>query len=336
MVIVKDGSLIFSQGFGLRDRERRLEVTPPHPVPHCLLRKAFTALGLAMLVDEGKLDWDTPVRTYVPTFALHDPVATERMTLRDLVTHRSGLPRHDWMWYKSPRTRRELFDRLRYLEPSKDFRAVFQYNNLMYMAAGYVIDQLSGQTWEDFTRTHIFEPLGMTRSLFSVVEAQQTEDFALPYKEEKGEIEKIAFYEEQEAVGPAGAIVSSVAEMSRWMLLHLHNGKHGETSAIVSAGQMEQLHAPQIALPDSGKYAELPAPLTYGLGWFIRSYRGHTIIQHDGGINGFSSRITLLPHENIAVVVLNNLDSVVPGVVTFNALDRLLEYGGGTVEQAIR
>jgi CubicO group peptidase (beta-lactamase class C family) len=324
VAVVKDGAVIFCQGFGLRDVGRRLEVTPHTLFPIASCTKAFTTMGLAILVDEGKLEWDAPVRRYVPTFALHDPVATERMTPRDLVTHRSGLPRHDLAWYKSPCTRQELFDRLRYLEPSKDLRAVFQYNNLMYMAAGHVIAYVSGQSWEEFTRARILEPLGMVNTLFSVVEAQQTADFARPHKEEKDDqVKEISFYEEQGAIGPAGAMVSSVAEMSRWVLLHLNQGKQGGRQ-IVSAAQIAQLHAPQVVVPDNGKYAELPAPVTYGLGWAIQPYRGYTMIHHAGGINGFTSLVTLLPHENVGVVVLNNLGSPLPPIVTYNALDRLL------------
>jgi CubicO group peptidase (beta-lactamase class C family) len=324
VAVVKDGAVIFCQGFGLRDLGRRLEVTPHTLFPIASCTKAFTTMGLAILVDEGKLDWDAPVRRYVPAFALHDPVATERMTPRDLVTHRSGLPRHDLAWYKSPCTRREIFDRLRYLEPSRDLRVVFQYNNLMYMAAGHVIEYVSGQSWEEFTRARILEPLGMVNTLFSVVEAQQTADFARPHKEEKDDqVKEISFYEEQGAIGPAGAIVSSVAEMSRWVLLHLNQGQQGGRQ-IVSAAQIAQLHAPQVVVPDNGKYAELPAPVTYGLGWAIQPYRGHTMIHHAGGINGFTSLVTLLPHENVGVVVLNNLGSPLPPIVTYNAIDRLL------------
>src|SRR5918911_376082 len=155
VAVVKDGAVIFCQGFGLRDVGRRLEVTPHTLFPIASCTKAFTTLGLAILVDEGKLDWDAPVRRYVPTFALHDPVATERMTPRDLVTHRSGLPRHDLLWYGTAYTRHEIFNRLRYLEPSKDFRAIWQYQNLMYMAAGVVVEHISGCTWEEFVQQRI-------------------------------------------------------------------------------------------------------------------------------------------------------------------------------------
>ncbi len=323
MAIVRNGTVVFAQGFGLRDRERALAVTPNTVFPIASCTKAFTTMGLAILVDEGKLEWDAPVREYLPTFKLHDPVASELMTPRDLVTHRSGLPRHDLMWYKSSRTRQELFDRLRYLEPSKGFRAAFQYNNLMFMVAGHLIDRLSGESWEDFTRGRILEPLGMGHTLFSVVEAQQTEDFARPHDEVKEEVKEIGFYEEQQAIGPAGAIVSSIEDMSHWLLLHLNKGMCGDRR-IVSASQIEQLHAPQIALSDAGRYAELPAPVTYGLGWSIQSYRGHTIVQHSGGIDGFTSLVTLLPRENIGVVVLNNLMGPFPTIATFNAIDRLL------------
>jgi CubicO group peptidase (beta-lactamase class C family) len=323
VAVVKDGAVVFLEGYGLRDRARNLAVTPHTLFPIASCTKAFTTLGLALLVDEGRLEWDTPVRTYLPDFALHDPVAGERLTPRDLVTHRSGLPRHDLMWYKSPATRAELFARLRYLAPSKDLRATFQYNNLMYMAAGHVIDRLCGQTWEDFTRARILAPLGMLGTLFSTVEAQQTADFARPHKEEKDEVKETAFYEEQDAIGPAGAIVSCVAEMSQWVLLHLNKGRHGDRQ-LVSGAQIGELHTPQIALPGESKYAELPSPVTYGLGWAIQPYRGHTMIHHSGGIDGFSSLVTLLPREQIGVVVLNNLGSLLPLIVTYNAIDRLL------------
>src|SRR5262249_8182981 len=158
--IVRHGEVLFLEGFGVRDVERKLPVTPQTLFALASGTKAFTTMALGLLADEGKLDWGTPVRQYLPSFKLHDPVATERLTPRYLATHRSGLPRHDLVWYNSSHSREELVGRLQYLEPNKDFRAVWQYQNLMYMTAGYLIEQLTGLTWEQFVQQRIFQPLG--------------------------------------------------------------------------------------------------------------------------------------------------------------------------------
>jgi CubicO group peptidase (beta-lactamase class C family) len=180
VAIIQDGELLLSQGFGLRNAAEGLEVTPETLFPIASCTKAFTATSMAMLADEGKLDWDTPVRTYLPSFRMFDSFATERMTPRDLVTHRSGLPRHDLMWYNSSRTRKELFERLQYLEPYKDLRTVWQYQNLMYMVAGYLVGELSGMSWEAFVQQRIFQPLGMTNSLFDIDQAKELPNCSRP------------------------------------------------------------------------------------------------------------------------------------------------------------
>lgn len=166
--IVKDGNVIFAEGFGFRDVKQNLKVTPQTLFAIGSCSKAFTATAVGILVDEGKVDWDKPVRTYLPSFKLQDGVASERMTPRDLLSHRSGLPRHDLMWYGATYSREELFDRLQYLKPSKDFRAVWQYQNLMFMTAGYLVGEVASTTWEDFIRKRILDPLDMKETNFSV------------------------------------------------------------------------------------------------------------------------------------------------------------------------
>ncbi len=323
VVVLKDGAVAFSEGLGKRDVEQDLAVTPRTLFPIGSATKAFTTLALSMLVDEGKLDWDTPIRNYLPTFKLYDTVASERMTPRDLVTHRSGLPRHDLMWYGSPATRKELFDRLQYLEPTKDLRTVWQYQNLMYMTAGYLLEVVSGQTWEDFVQQHIFDALGMNDTCFSTRKAQETGDFALPYMERKEVVRRIPFYEEQWAVGPAGSIVSSINDMSAWVALHLNHGKH-DGKQIVSEGQIKQLHAPQMVIGGAQQYPELLAE-SYGMGWFVVPYRGHTMLHHGGNIDGFTALVTLLPAENIGIVTLSNLDATpAPTIATYSICDWLL------------
>jgi len=323
MAIVKNGEVIFSRGFGLRDVVHDLKMTPQTRFAIGSCTKAFTTMVMGMLADEGKLEWDAPVRKYLPTFRMYDAFATERMTPRDLVTHRSGLPSHDFVWYRSSRTRQELFDRLQYLEPSKDFRGAFQYQNLMYMAAGYLVGQIAGQSWEDVVQQRLFDRLGMTSSNFSVDLSQQGDDYALPYQEEKGKVKEIPFYAETQAIAPAGAIVSTVTDMSRWLLLHLNRGKHGDAQ-LISEGQLAQMHTPQIVAPELARHKEI-SHTNYALGWVVASYRGHTLVEHSGGIDGFSALTTLLPQHRIGLVVLSNMSiTPVPRIVIFNACDRLL------------
>jgi CubicO group peptidase (beta-lactamase class C family) len=323
IAIVKDGEVTLAQGFGKRNVAQDLDVTPNTLFAIASCTKAFTATALGILVDEGKLEWDKPVRNYLPSFKMHDTFASERMTARDLLTHRSGLPRHDLMWYNSSRSRPELFERLQYLEPSQDFRSQWQYQNLMYMTAGYLLEKISGQSWADFVKQRILDPLDMTASNFSIADSKNVPDFALPYREEQDEVQETNFYERQQAIGPAGAINSSVVDMSKWLLLQLNKGKYDEQQ-IISESQLAQIHTPQIVVPQPRKHKEL-SHASYALGWGVESYRGHTLIQHSGGIDGFSSLTTFLPDDNIGIVVLTNKSSCpVHTVVTYNACDRLL------------
>ncbi|GHO59107.1 serine hydrolase [Ktedonobacter robiniae] len=324
IAIVRDGQVIFQQGFGKRDTKHDLDVTPQTLFPIASCSKAFTTAALAILADEGRLDWDTPIRTYIPTFRLADPFASERLTARDLVSHRSGLPRHDLAWYNSTASRKELFERLPYLEPTKDFRTLWQYQNLMYMAAGYLIEQITGQTWEEFVRVRIFEPLGMRQSNFSIVEtSEQAENFSHPYKESKSEVNEIAFYGAQGAIGPAGAIVSNIEELSNWLQLHLNKGLYND-QRILSESQVTQLHAPQMVIPGIDNYPERPFA-SYALGWFVQPYRGYPMIHHGGNIDGFSSLVSLFPGQNIGIAVLTNMSgSPVPTLLTYAAFEHLM------------
>ena len=322
--VVQDGRLVYSQGFGLRDVDKGLLVTPQTLFAIGSCSKAFTAATMGILVDEGKLEWDKPLREYLPTFSLKDDFAAERMTPRDLVCHRSGLPRHDAMWYNSTATRQDLFERLRYLEPSKDFRTTYQYQNLMFMTAGYLVEQITGTSWERFVRSRIFLPLGMSNSNFSVDDSQRAPDFALPYMEKDDKVIEIPF-RNIDTIGPAGSINSSVTDMSSWLLLNLSKGKIGDQQ-IISESSLKEIHSPQMISSQSYKYDESFYSM-YGMGWGITSYRGHLMLSHGGGIDGFTARVTLLPRDNIGMVILTNMDgSPLPSVIAYNVADRLLEF----------
>lgn len=326
VVVVKDGAVVYARGFGLRDVARGLEVTPRTVFAIASSTKAFTTMALAILADEGALDWDTPVRAYLPDFTLYDTVATERMTPRDLVTHRSGLPAHDLMWSNSPFSRREIVDRLRYLQPSQDFRAAWQYQNLTYITAGYLIERLTGRTWEEFVAERIFQPLGLERSTLSVEGAARMSDYALPYQAGDGGPVELPF-RNLDTLGPAGSINSTVDDMARWLLLHLGDGRRGDRR-IVSAGQLAQMHAPQMVMENGDKLSTLykEAPHAgYGMGWFAQPYRGYDMVHHGGNIDGFSAMVAFLPRESIGVVVLSNLsDNPTPMILALNVFDRLL------------
>lgn len=322
IAIVKDSEIIFCEGFGKRDIEQNLTVTPKTLFAIGSCTKSFTTMAMGILGDRGKLDWDKPVRNYLPTFKLYDSYATEHITLRDLVTHRSGLPRHDVMWYRSPLTRKELIERLQYLEPTHELRSVFQYQNLMYMTAGYLVGEIAQSSWEEFVQQEILNPLEMRDSNFSVDQSQTSDNFALTYTEKDDKIEKIPFCN-VDACGPAGSINSNVVDMANWMILHLNQGKYGDKQ-IISASNLSQMHYPQIVIGEPLEYDEL-FYYFYGFGWFVSTYRGHHFVQHSGNIDGFSARVTLLPQDKIGVVVLTNLDKhPVIHTVSYYVCDRLL------------
>lgn len=328
VLLLKDGEVLFSQGFGKRNIALDLDVTPQTLFPIGSSGKAFTAAAVAMLVAEGKLEWDKPVRHYLPTFKLHDAFATERMTPRDLLTHRAGLPRHEFFWYGSSFTRREVVERLAYLEPNADFRMIFQYNNLMYVTAGYLIEHVTGQTWEAFVTERILKPLGMHTSTLSVRDLRGTDDYALPYAEEKGEVHEIPFYDQWQIIAPAGGVNTNLIDIQHWLRFHLNQGKHGERQ-LLAAEHLAQNHTPQTVIPPNGtipmgKHTEF-AHWCYGMGWMIGSYKGHRIVQHGGSIDGFMAEVALLPDDNAAVAVFTNKgSSLVPYIIAFSACDLLL------------
>ncbi|HVP49714.1 MAG TPA: serine hydrolase [Candidatus Bathyarchaeia archaeon] len=322
VAIVNDGKVIFAEGFGLRDVKHALKVTPHTLFPIGSCSKAFTAAGVGILVDEGKVGWDEPVRTYLPDFKLQDEYASAHATLRDLLSHRTGLPRHDLLWFSGQFSRRELYDRLRYLEMNKEFRSTWQYQNLMFMTAGYLVGQVCGSSWENVIQKRILDPLGMKETNFSVALTQKSADFSQPYAEITDKVEQVP-YRDITAVGPAGSINSNVLDLAQWVLLNLNKGKFGDKQ-IVSEASMGQIHSPQMLIPSPIQYDEV-LYLSYGMGWVIEPYRGHLLVWHNGGIDGFISQIAFLPRENAGLVILSNLnDTSLPPIISNNIVDRLL------------
>jgi CubicO group peptidase (beta-lactamase class C family) len=329
LAVVQEGKVTLLKGYGYRDVEKQLPVTPNTLFPIGSITKSFTVITLGMEMDEGKVDWDKPVRDYLPTFKLFTPELTEQMTIRDLITHRSGLPRHDLVWYSSDFSREDLLRRLQYLEPSKPLRTIFQYNNLMFMTAGYIAGQLNGTSWEDAVVQRVFKPLEMTGTNFSELDTQNSADFAQPYRKGrdlKAERKRIPFDPQcpnRCAMGPAGEINSNVADMSKYLLFHMNRGKV-EGKQLLSENNSVQMQTPQMAIPGAPAYKELGEG-SYGMGFFLSSYRGHKVVEHGGAIDGFTANLSFLPAERLGVVVLTNLDgNPAPTIVTNNVYDRLL------------
>jgi CubicO group peptidase (beta-lactamase class C family) len=323
MAVVKDDEVVFAKGFGLRDVENKLPMTADTILAIGSSSKAFTAFALGTLVDQGKVEWDTPVRAYIPWFRLYDAQAGERLTPRDLVTHRSGLPRHDLVWYNnSAWSREQLVRSLEFLPPTADLRERWQYNNLMFLTAGYLVETLTGRSWEDSVRALVFDPLGMARSNFSVLESQKDKDFAQPYAERDKKVQKIPF-RDISVVGPAGSINSSVNEMSRWVTVHINGGKFGDRQVIAPA-TLADLHAPRMVMGDVAIRPDI-SESSYALGWMVDTYKGHRRVHHGGNIDGFSAMVSLLPNDGLGFVVLTNKNGTgLPELLVRTALDRVL------------
>ena len=318
IAVIQDGKVILSKGYGLRDVKKNLPVTEKTLFAIGSATKSFSVTAMGTLVDQGKLDWDKPVREYLPDFKMYDPFATERMTPRDLVTHRSGLPRHDLMWYSSPFSRQELFEKLRYLEPNKDFRTTFQYQNLMFMTAGYLAGHVAGSTWEQLVRKAVFEPLGMKSSNFSVTDSQKSTDYSLGYQVVNDIVVDMPF-RNIDSIGPAGSINSNIEDMTKYVMMHMAKGK-----GVVSATNEMQMMIPQMAIATPSPDKEL-GDLAYGMGFFVTSYRGHKFVHHGGNIDGFSALVAFLPDDKLGLVILTNQNgSPLPAVVAYNVWDRML------------
>lgn len=305
VAIVKGNQLIYTKGYGLKDVKQNLPVTPQTLFPIASCTKSFTAAVLAMLADEGKLDWNKPVKDYMADFQLHDEYATRTVTARDLVSHRTGLPRHDWVWLYANLNRESLYQRLKYLPLSKPVYAQYQYNNLMYLAAGVLIERLTGKSWEANIRERILQPLGMNQSRLTYPELLASQDYALSYRDQNGSWEAMGFGSNVDAIGPAGSIKSNAPEMAQWLLLHLNKGKWGDKQ-LISETQLKENHTPQtIVNPAEVSFPELGFA-SYGMGWNINTYRGHLRYMHNGSIEGYRSQMVFFPNDSLGVVVLTN------------------------------
>lgn len=304
--VVYDGKVVFLEGFGYRNLEDSLPVTPQTLYAIGSTTKAFTTVAMGMLSDDGLLDWNEKVINYLPDFRLKDEYATLHMTAIDLVTHISGMPRHDLLWYNSPFSREEIFERMRYLDFNEELRASFQYNNLMFMTAGYMVGKLANTTWEDFVEENILLPLEMLNTNFSVTVSQQSDDYALPYTYEDDSV-VLTEFRNLDNVGPAGSINSCIEDMVNWLMLNLNKGKFNGRR-LISEVELERIHTPHVIAgamsPSQYKENSFAA---YGLGWAVQYYRGHRRVWHNGGIDGFYTHLNLYPDDDLGIITFVNL-----------------------------
>lgn len=315
VAIVKDGKILVAKGYGIR------KLGDPTPVDEFTMfaigsnTKAFTTAALATLVDEGKLSWDDPVYQRLPGFVMYDPYVSHEMTIRDLLTHRSGMGLGEGdllFWPHSTYTREEIIYKLRFMKPASSFRSHYAYDNLLYMTAGQIIPAVTGISWDEYIRTRIFAPLGMNHSNDSNANIKPEDDRAFPHSRVDGKLQVIPF-EDLDNAGPAGAINSCAADMAKWVQLQLNRGKFVDRDGrLFSEQRSQEMWSPQTILPTGNP----PPPLAglkanfadYALGWGLRDYHGRKLVGHTGGVGGFVSRVMLVPEENLGVVVLTNAE----------------------------
>lgn len=328
IAVVKDGQVLFTRGYGVQ------RLGDPTPVDaHTLFQiasntKAFTTACLAMLVDSGRVAWDDPVTRYLPDFQLFDPWVTRQFTIRDLVTHRSGLGlgAGDLLWFHSNYTRREIIHRLRAAQPVSSFRSQYAYDNVLYAVAGEIIPAVTGISWEAFVRQRILTPLGMTETRTGVADLRPGDRLATAYGVLGGALQVVPL-DTVDNIGPAASLISNVTDLAKWGLVQLDSGRLGD-ARLWSAGQTSEMWSAQTIMPINPPSPSLAATrpnyLAYALGWRVRDYRGHKIVTHTGGLAGMTSRTTLVPDQRLGIVMLTNGESSIYEALTYELLDHFL------------
>lgn len=327
--VVKDGKVVFSKGYGVRKVGESAPIDDHTLFSIGSISKSFAAMELGMLVEEGKLSWDDPVRQYLPYFELYDPYVTREFTIRDLLAHRSGLPEFcgGILWYGSDFSREEVLKRLRYIKPVTSFRSTFGYQSVTYMAAGEVIRAVTGKSWEDFTRERIFTPLGMKESSSLFRELKGAKNLAMPHVRHDGKPVAIE-YRDSDALGPGGAIVSNLHDMSRYMQLLLGQGTV-EGQKLYGEAVARELFTPQMLVPVRNSSKPEFKPLnanynSYAMGWFVRDFRGRKLVWHSGGMDGMSAVVMLVPEEKLGITVLTHQDGGIVMTTAYQLLDAYL------------
>ena len=323
IAIVRNDSVIYARGYGVRQVGATQSVDERTVFAIGSSSKAFTAAAAAMLADEKKLSLDGQASLYFPGFQLADPYASRELTVRDLLSHRSGLARGEMVWYGSGYDRDEIVRRVRFLQPTWSFRSQFGYQNIMYIAAGQIVAHTAKTTWDDFVRERILAPLGMTSSTTSIRQLAGGQNLASPHAEVEGVVKTVNWRNIDNA-GPAGSINSTALDMAQWVRLQLARGTIGG-KRLISEKMIDEMHTPHTIVPvDTG--ARRSNPYThmqaYGLGWFLQDYRGKLVVQHGGNVDGMTALVGMMPEERVGIVILSNMNgSGMPATLMNRAFD---------------
>jgi CubicO group peptidase (beta-lactamase class C family) len=341
--IVRDEDVVYLKGHGVKEVGKRDPVTPDTIFPLASCTKAFTTTALAVLVDEGKMKWDDPVRKQVDFFHLSDPSADALVTLRDLVTHRTGVGPHELLWYRAPWSQEETIRRIGKVKLEYPFRSGFRYQTTMFTAAGWAVGTASGACqrprtgvitdparplsgWADFVQTRILDPLDMKNTSLTTTKALASADHASPHRlNSAGQLEVIPWYRIDKPE-PAGSANSCARDLCQWIRLHLGDGMFAG-KRLVSAKNLQETHTPQNIIRLEGNVRDMnpdTLKISYGMGWVIQDYRGQLLVSHAGTIDGFRAHITLIPKARTGIVLLNNLDKTQMNLAVSNNLVDLL------------
>ena len=327
IAIVKDDSLIFAKGYGVKEIGKSEPVDANSIFAIASNTKAFTSAAIMILVEERKLNLDDKVKKYLPYFELYDPYVTENMTVRDLLCHRSGLETFsgDLVWYGTTYSREDIVRRARFLKPVYPFRSDFGYQNIMFIAAGEIVSAVSGMSWDNFLKERFFDPLGMTRTNTSITEFKNMENIAMPHTEDNGKVISIP-YLNWDNIGGAGAINSCANDVSKWIRLQLNQGDFEGNIIFSKKSSHEMWQSHTIQKVSDGSLSLWPSThfKNYALGWSVWDYHGKKIVSHSGGYDGVISYTGLVPEENLGFVILTNRNSSLYYPLAFKILDSYL------------
>lgn len=325
IAVVKDDGVVLLRGYGVREAGRLERVDGQTLFGIGSATKSFTAAAVGLLVEEKKMAWDDPVTRHLPDFRLYDAGLTQQVTLRDLLSHRTGLPRANGTLL-SGYGRAETARRMRYLKPVAGLRSQFTYSNQMYLVAGLALEAATRTGWDDFVRLRLFAPLGMTASDTSVTALERAPNAARSHAKIRGKVERLPF-NNNDSIAPAGSISSNAGEMANWVRLFLNDGAFGGRQ-VLSPQVVRALQSQQTVIP-VGPLTERLFPTThfqgYGLGWFVRDYRGRKVVEHGGNVDGMTAQVGMLPEEKLGVVILSNMNNTpFPAALMYRVFDSFL------------
>ncbi|WP_253400584.1 serine hydrolase [Pontibacter sp. HSC-36F09] len=311
VAVVKDGKVVHMKGYGVNSIKTGEKTTEHTLFGVASNTKAFTAASLGLLVEEGKIKWDDKVVKYIPEFRLYNNYVTEEFTIRDLLTHRSGLGlgAGDLMMFPDGNdfTVNDLIRNIQYLKPVSDFRSKYDYDNLLYIVAGEVVARVTGTSWSDFTEKRILQPLGMTRSAASYDRLQDLTNTIEAHAVIEGKLKVINRYNLPFGAA-AGGIYTSVHDLSKWLIMLMNDGRYGDDlkQRLLTQKVIREQWTPQTIIPYNGKSPFNTHFRSYGLGWFLSDVKGHKEVSHTGGLPGMVSQVTMLPELNLGIIVLTN------------------------------